>query len=135
MNEASNVTRREFVGLSTTALAAAGMLSKAKGQDAESSQANDHNAPNETAPGAKNEPLDKENPSSVWPPDTDSGTVPPFKYSFSLAHKRIERGGWTRQVTARELPISKTIAGVEMDGAHAALTGRSAPAGGSEDAG
>jgi oxalate decarboxylase len=49
-----------------------------------------------------------------WAPETDSGTVPPFKYSFSLAHKRIESGGWTRQVTARELPISKTIAGVEM---------------------
>jgi oxalate decarboxylase len=31
-----------------------------------------------------------------------------------LAHKRIEDGGWTRQVTERELPISKTMAGVEM---------------------
>ncbi|HXO33183.1 MAG TPA: cupin domain-containing protein [Candidatus Acidoferrales bacterium] len=33
---------------------------------------------------------------------------------FSLARKRIESGGWTRQVTARELPISTTIAGVEI---------------------
>jgi oxalate decarboxylase len=40
--------------------------------------------------------------------------VKPFKYSFSLSHKRIESGGWTRQVTERELPISTTIAGVEM---------------------
>ena len=31
-----------------------------------------------------------------------------------MARKRIESGGWTRQVTARELPISKSIAGVEM---------------------
>ena len=38
----------------------------------------------------------------------------PFKYSFAMAHKRIESGGWTRHVTARELPISKTMAGVEM---------------------
>src|SRR5216683_3808749 len=38
----------------------------------------------------------------------------PFKYSFALAHKRIETGGWTRQVTVRELPIAKTLAGVEM---------------------
>jgi oxalate decarboxylase len=43
-----------------------------------------------------------------------NGTVPPFKYPFAFARKRIESGGWTRQVTARELPISKTIAGVEM---------------------
>jgi oxalate decarboxylase len=40
--------------------------------------------------------------------------VLPFKYSFALSHKRVESGGWTRQVTVRELPISKTIAGVEM---------------------
>ena len=38
----------------------------------------------------------------------------PFKYPFAMARKRIENGGWTRQVTARELPISKSIAGVEM---------------------
>ena len=50
----------------------------------------------------------------MWPPETDSGGQPPFKYSFSLSHKRIEGGGWTRQVTVRDLPISKTMAGVEM---------------------
>jgi oxalate decarboxylase len=50
----------------------------------------------------------------VWHPSTDSGTVKPFKYSFALARKRIESGGWTRQVTSRELPVSKTMAGVEM---------------------
>jgi oxalate decarboxylase len=111
MNDESQVTRRKFAGLSTVALAAAGMLTKANAQN---SRQNDHNSPNETDPGPKNEPLEKENPSSAWPPETDNGTVQPFKYSFSLAHKRIERGGWTRQVTARELPISKTIAGVEM---------------------
>ncbi len=64
--------------------------------------------PNEEQPGENNGPLDAENPSSVWSPETDNGTVEPFKYSFSLAHKRIETGGWTRQVTARELPVSKT---------------------------
>ncbi len=58
--------------------------------------------------------LDKENPSSVWAPETDAGGQPPFKYSFSLSHKRQEGGGWTRQVTVRDLPISKKMAGVEM---------------------
>jgi oxalate decarboxylase len=50
----------------------------------------------------------------VWPPETDSGRQPPFKYSFSLAHKRIKGGDWTRQVTVSDLPISQTMAGVEM---------------------
>jgi hypothetical protein len=49
-----------------------------------------------------------------WSPSTDSGTVKPVKYSFALARKRVESGGWTRQVTARELPVSKAMAGVEM---------------------
>jgi oxalate decarboxylase len=38
----------------------------------------------------------------------------PFKYSFDLSHKEIDSGGWTRQVTVRDLAISKTMAGVEM---------------------
>lgn len=70
--------------------------------------------PNETDPGPQNLALAAENPDSEWAPSTDSGTVKPFKYSFSLSHKRVENGGWTRQVTARELPVSTTIAGVEM---------------------
>jgi oxalate decarboxylase len=77
-------------------------------------QPNYHKAPNETDPGPKNLRLASENPNSVWPPPTDNGAVKPFKYSFSLSHKRIESGGWTRQVTARDLAISKAMAGVEM---------------------
>jgi oxalate decarboxylase len=80
----------------------------------QSQLAANHNAPNEIDPGPQNQPLAAENPNSEWPPSTDHGTVKPFKYSFSLSHKRIESGGWTRQVTARELPMSKDIAGVEM---------------------
>ena len=38
----------------------------------------------------------------------------PFKYFFALARKRIDTGGWTRQVTQRELPIAKALSGVEM---------------------
>jgi oxalate decarboxylase len=73
-----------------------------------------HNRPNETDPGSRNLPLAKENQDSVWPPATDNGSLKPFKYSFALSRKRIESGGWTRQVTARDLAISKDIAGVEM---------------------
>ena len=74
-----------------------------------------HTGVNESQPGPKNNTvLDGQNEDSVWPPETDSGGQPPFKYSFSLSHKRIEGGGGTRQVTVRDLPISKTMAGVEM---------------------
>ena len=71
-------------------------------------------AAQEPKTGPQNAALEAQNPDSVRSPETDNGTVPPFKYSFALARTRIGTGGWTRQVTARELPISKTIAGVEM---------------------
>jgi oxalate decarboxylase len=107
-------TRRAFLGVSGAALAAAAMVPLANAQQEKSARSQDHSQPNEEQPGENNAALDAENPSSVWSPETDNGTVEPFKYSFALAHKRIEDGGWTRQVTERELPISKTMAGVEM---------------------
>jgi oxalate decarboxylase len=48
------------------------------------------------------------------PPITDAGAVPTFKYSFAQAHKRLYDGGWSHEVTVRELPISTTMAGVLM---------------------
>jgi oxalate decarboxylase len=113
----SAVSRREALGLGSTAFAmaiTAAAASKAAAAPQDSSAAARHNAPNETDPGPQNMPVATENPDSEWPPKTDHGSVKPFKYSFSLSHKRIESGGWTRQVTARDLPISTSIAGVEM---------------------
>ncbi len=55
-----------------------------------------------------------ENPDIVNPPATDSGTLPNLRFSFSDAHVRKSSGGWTRQVTQRELGVSTTIAGVDM---------------------
>ena len=37
-----------------------------------------------------------------------------FKYPFSFANKRTYEGGWSREVTVRELAVSKTLAGVNM---------------------
>lgn len=65
-------------------------------------------------PGPVNVELDRHNPSAIFPPATDAGAVPQFKYSFSMAHKRLYDGGWSHEVTARELPISTTLAGVLM---------------------
>ncbi|MFG1707819.1 oxalate decarboxylase family bicupin [Nonomuraea sp. M3C6] len=64
--------------------------------------------------GPRNIELDLQNPDLLTPPITDYGTVPNMKFSFSMAHMRIEEGGWTREVTARELPIATTLAGVDM---------------------
>jgi oxalate decarboxylase len=36
------------------------------------------------------------------PPPTDHGDIGPIWYSFDLARKRVEEGGWTHQVTQRE---------------------------------
>src|SRR6266853_1468084 len=67
-----------------------------------------------TDPGPRNLPRDLQNPDILNPPSTDHGTLPNLRYSFSDAHMRQESGGWTRQVTVRELGISKDIAGVNM---------------------
>lgn len=56
----------------------------------------------------------RENPDIINPPATDSGTVPNLRFSFADSHVRQASGGWTRQVTVRELGISKPIAGVNM---------------------
>jgi oxalate decarboxylase len=57
---------------------------------------------------------DRQNPDLLVPPATDHGTLPNLRFSFSDAHNRLETGGWARQVTVRELGISKDIAGVNM---------------------
>jgi oxalate decarboxylase len=67
-----------------------------------------------TGPGPRNPAREAEDPDMVNPPATDHGTLPNLRFSFADSHIRQESGGWTRQVTQRELGISKTIAGVNM---------------------
>jgi oxalate decarboxylase len=64
--------------------------------------------------GPRNLMRDRQNPDILVPPSTDHGTLPNLRFSFSDSHMRLEPGGWTRQVTVRELGISKNIAGVNM---------------------
>jgi oxalate decarboxylase len=67
-----------------------------------------------TDPGPRNLTRDRQNPDLLVPPSTDHGTLPNLRFSFSDSHVRQESGGWTRQVTVRELGVSKDIAGVNM---------------------
>jgi len=112
-DDSKAVSRRNLLGigsaLATTALA--GVAANAQ------TQANTRIAergPSASNPGPENKPLLNENPNSNTPPPTDNGDVGPIWYSFDLTHKRIQEGGWTHQVTQRELPSSKDIAGVNM---------------------
>ncbi|KAH9950506.1 RmlC-like cupin domain-containing protein [Amylocystis lapponica] len=64
--------------------------------------------------GPRNPEREKQSPSLVRPPPTDSGTLPSLKWSFADSHTRIEEGGWARQTTVRELPTSTELAAVNM---------------------
>ncbi|HYY35232.1 MAG TPA: cupin domain-containing protein [Candidatus Binatia bacterium] len=67
-----------------------------------------------TTPRPANRALDEANPDSRIPPLSDIGSLPVFKYPFSFANKRVYEGGWSREVTIRELQIAKELAGVNM---------------------
>src|SRR6266850_7560913 len=98
-------TRRGFLGIGSAALAVAGIAPTIRAAGKEKTRYSD--------PGPGNTALDAQNPDSMLPPGTDSKSlVPTFKYPFSLANKRVYEGGWSREVTVRELPVSKSIAGV-----------------------
>jgi hypothetical protein len=45
------------------------------------------------------------------PPSTDSGELPNLRFSFDDAHIGLSGGGWTRQVTARELGVRAWLCG------------------------
>jgi oxalate decarboxylase len=64
--------------------------------------------------GPRNTPRAAENPDLLRPPETDHGDIPNLHFAFADAHMKIREGGWSRQVTQRELPIATTIAGVNM---------------------
>ncbi len=103
-------TRRDFLG---TSVAAAFTTATALAQTADNTKKaeQDHSASN---PGQLNATLVSINPNSNMPPATDHGSVGPVWHSFDLTHRRVQEGGWTHQVTERELPLSKEIAGVNM---------------------
>ncbi|WP_353069714.1 cupin domain-containing protein [Tunturibacter empetritectus] len=108
---ADSLSRRSFLEAGSVALAAAALGGASL--SAQQPSATPHNASGSN-PGQENLPLLKENPSSNTPPRTDRGDIGPIWYSFDLNHKRLENGGWTHQVTQRELPPSRDLAGVNM---------------------
>jgi oxalate decarboxylase len=110
------VSRRGFIGMGSAALAATGMLpaKSAAAQEPTEKPYPKKGDRSSSAPGPGNEQIDEQNPDSFLPPQTDAGGVQAFKYPFGISHKRMQVGGWSREVTVRELPVSKSIAGVDM---------------------
>jgi len=113
-NGKGKLSRRKFLASSTALATAVGALSGVGATEQAQESARKVSDKSKSDPGPTNDSLDAQNPSSVVPPVTDAGSVPVFKYPFSLSHKRLHQGGWSREVTVRELPVSKAIAGVDM---------------------
>jgi oxalate decarboxylase len=67
-----------------------------------------------TDPGPQDPDLANNEPAFLNPPPTDVNGMPQYWASFNLAPKRIQNGGWARQVTQDDFKISTTISGVNM---------------------
>src|SRR5258706_837680 len=64
--------------------------------------------------GPHNVPLERENPDLLASPQPDPGTTPTRMSSSAAGRTRLLTGGWSREVTVRELPAAKELAGVNM---------------------
>jgi oxalate decarboxylase len=65
-------------------------------------------------PGPQNPALASQFPSATSPPATDVGGMQMPWSSFNNAPRRIQNGGWARQVTQADFAISEDISGVDM---------------------
>jgi oxalate decarboxylase len=102
-------SRRSILGMGSAALAGAalaGVGAQAQSRQGAQRAEGDHSLSN---PGQENKALLAENPNSNTPPPTDFGEVGPIWYSYDLTKKRIQEGGWTHQVTQRELPVHHAL--------------------------
>jgi oxalate decarboxylase len=107
-----NMLRRQILA-GGVAAGAALFAAQARAQSAASTAAGQANG-SAGNPGPENRTIADGNPDAFMPPVTDHGGVPIFWHSFSLSHRRIQDGGWARQVNVEDFPFSKDIAGVNM---------------------
>ncbi|TIA71475.1 hypothetical protein E3P91_02483 [Wallemia ichthyophaga] len=62
----------------------------------------------------ENADLDRMSPDTLAPPTVDFGSIENPRWHMSDSYNRLAIGGYARQQTVRDLPISKDIAGVDM---------------------
>ena len=102
-------------GTVTTAATAANAASFGNPDEPPQGKINTTNNPTSfTDPGPQNPALSSQFPDAFSPPATDAGASPMFWASFNNAPRRIQNGGWARQVTQSDFQIAEEIAGVNM---------------------
>src|SRR5260370_12141363 len=110
-----DVTRRGLLGAGASGLAAASVLSTARAASFGNPDAppqgaiNATNPASLTDPGPQNPAIADQFPAANSPPATDTNDLPQFWASFNNASKRIQNGGWARQVTQADFAISTRI--------------------------
>jgi oxalate decarboxylase len=65
--------------------------------------------------GPRNVERDSQNPDVLVPPATDFGLIPNLRFSMADAHMILKPGGWSREVTKREISADDTLAIVNMN--------------------
>src|SRR6202021_2361222 len=75
---------------------------------------NAKNPASATDPGPQNPAIRDQFPSAFSPPATDVGSMPQVWASFNNAPRRIQDGGWAREVTQADFPISTSISAVNI---------------------
>ncbi|MDQ0727863.1 cupin domain-containing protein [Microbacterium sp. W4I20] len=64
--------------------------------------------------GPRNPVIESQFPSQLHAPGTDISTQPMFWSSFNISPRRVQAGGWARELTRQDFHISEEIAGVNM---------------------
>src|ERR1700745_3141665 len=65
-------------------------------------------------PGPQNPVIRDQFPAAFSPPATDVGSMPLSWATFNNAPRRIQNGGWAREVTQKDFSVADTISGVNM---------------------
>jgi oxalate decarboxylase len=119
------VSRREVLAATAGIMAAAGATKAAAApqkspiafgnpDDPPQGASNATNPRSITVPGPQNPAITGQFPSALSPPPTDVGNMPLPWASFNNAPRRIQNGGWAREVTQSDFQIADTLAGVDM---------------------
>ena len=119
MEEILSLSRRNLLtagaaGAVITAAAAANAASFGNPDQPPEGSVNVTNPKALVDPGPQDPGLAGNEPAIQNPPATDVNGMPQFWTSFNLSPKRIQNGGWARQITVDDFKISTTIAGVNM---------------------
>ncbi|ACB94629.1 cupin domain-containing protein [Beijerinckia indica] len=94
--------------------AAGGLLAASTARSAQEGTAYPSANPAVSYPGPHDPREEALNPSALNPLSTDHGNLGTLKFSFSEVHNRHTDAGWAREVTVRNFPASKAMAGVNM---------------------